>query len=57
LLDEIHYEYLRNYGQTANEKVNNLTSSLAFAVFTVVVFTGVFLGWRQAIVVALAVPT
>ena len=56
LPDEVHYEYLRNYGQTANEKVNNLTSSLAFAVFTVVVFIGVFLGWRQAIVVALAVP-
>ncbi|WP_339720082.1 efflux RND transporter permease subunit [uncultured Paraglaciecola sp.] len=53
---EVRYEYLRNYGQTANEKVNNLTSSLAFAVFTVVVFIGVFLGWRQAIVVALAVP-
>jgi multidrug efflux pump subunit AcrB len=53
---EVHYEYLRNYGQTANEKVNNLTSSLAFAVLTVVVFIGVFLGWRQAIVVALAVP-
>lgn len=56
LPDEVHFEYLRNYGQTANEKVNNLTSSLAFAVFTVVVFIGVFLGWRQAIVVALAVP-
>jgi multidrug efflux pump subunit AcrB len=53
---EVQYEYLRNYGQTADEKVNNLTSSLAFAVFTVVVFIGVFLGWRQAIVVALAVP-
>jgi multidrug efflux pump subunit AcrB len=56
LPEEVHYEYLRNYGQTANEKVNNLTSSLAFAVLTVVVFIGVFLGWRQAIVVALAVP-
>jgi multidrug efflux pump subunit AcrB len=56
LPNEVRYEYLRNYGQTANEKVNNLTSSLAFAVFTVVVFIGVFLGWRQAIVVALAVP-
>jgi multidrug efflux pump subunit AcrB len=56
LPNEVKYEILRNYGQTANEKVNNLTSSLAFAVFTVVVFIGVFLGWRQAIVVALAVP-
>ncbi|WP_299074332.1 efflux RND transporter permease subunit [uncultured Paraglaciecola sp.] len=56
LPEEVDYKYLRNYGQTANEKVNNLTTSLAFAVFTVVVFIGVFLGWRQAIVVALAVP-
>ncbi|TPH18054.1 efflux RND transporter permease subunit [Litorilituus lipolyticus] len=47
---------LRDYGQTANEKVNNLTTSLAFAVFTVVVFIGVFLGWRSALVVGLAVP-
>ncbi|RHW77421.1 efflux RND transporter permease subunit [Colwellia sp. RSH04] len=47
---------LRDYGQTANEKVNNLTTSLAFAVFTVVVFIGVFLGWRSAVVVGLAVP-
>ena len=53
---EIDYRVLRDYGQTANEKVNNLTSSLAFAVFTVVVFIGIFLGWRAAIVVGLAVP-
>ncbi|WMN58887.1 efflux RND transporter permease subunit [Pseudoalteromonas xiamenensis] len=53
---EIGVKVLRNYGQTADEKVNDLTSSLAFAVFTVVVFVGVFLGWRPAIVVGLAVP-
>lgn len=53
---EVEIEILRDYGQTANEKVNNLTTSLAFAVFTVVVFIGVFLGWRSALVVALAVP-
>ncbi len=53
---EVHVEVLRDYGQTANEKVNNLASSLAFAVFTVVVFIGVFLGWRPAVVVGLAVP-
>jgi len=52
----VEVEVLRDYGETANEKVNNLTSSLAFAVFTVVVFIGVFLGWRSAIVVGLAVP-
>ena len=53
---EIHVEVMRDYGQTADEKVNNLTSSLGFAVFTVVVFIGVFLGWRPALVVGLAVP-
>lgn len=52
----VHIEVLRDYGETANEKVNNLTTSLAFAVFTVVVFIAVFLGWRSAIVVGLAVP-
>ncbi|MFC3032463.1 efflux RND transporter permease subunit [Pseudoalteromonas fenneropenaei] len=53
---EVAVKVLRNYGQTADEKVNDLTSSLAFAVFTVVIFVGVFLGWRPAIVVGLAVP-
>ncbi|PHR83907.1 MAG: acriflavine resistance protein B [Colwellia sp.] len=52
----VHVEVLRDYGETANEKVNNLTTSLAFAVFTVVVFIAVFLGWRSAVVVGLAVP-
>ncbi len=52
----VHVEVLRDYGETANEKVNNLTTSLAFAIFTVVVFISVFLGWRPAIVVGLAVP-
>ena len=53
---EVEVEVLRDYGQTANEKVNNLASSLGFAIVTVVVFIGVFLGWRPALVVGLAVP-
>lgn len=53
---EVRVEVLRDYGQTANEKVNNLASSLGFAIFTVVIFIGVFLGWRPAVVVGLAVP-
>ena len=52
----IGIHWLRDYGDTANEKVRNLTLSLAFAVVTVVVFMGIFLGWRQALVVGLAVP-
>jgi len=53
---EVHIEVLRDYGKTADEKVSNLTSSLAFAIFTVVVFIAVFLGWRAALVVGLAIP-
>ncbi|WP_241521207.1 efflux RND transporter permease subunit [Kineobactrum sediminis] len=53
---DIHIETLRDYGQTADEKVNNLVTSLGFAIFTVVVFISVFLGWRAALVVGLAVP-
>jgi multidrug efflux pump subunit AcrB len=50
------YRIIRDYGATANEKVNDLTSSLLFAVVTVVVFIGIFLGWRAALVVGLAIP-
>ncbi|MEH6589102.1 MAG: efflux RND transporter permease subunit [Halioglobus sp.] len=53
---DVEVEVLRDYGQTANEKVNDLVSSLAIAVLTVVVFIAVFLGWRPALVVGIAVP-
>ena len=53
---EVHYEIIRNYGRTADDKINNLVSSLLAAVLTVVVFIGIFLGWRAALVVGLAVP-
>ncbi|GAB3096665.1 efflux RND transporter permease subunit [Aestuariicella hydrocarbonica] len=56
LPSDIHLEVIRDYGATANEKVNNLAQSLGFAVFTVVVFIAVFLGWRPAVVVGVAVP-
>ena len=56
LPSEVQVEVLRDYGQTADEKVNDLTSSLGFAIITVVIFIGVFLGWRAAVVVGLAVP-
>lgn len=54
--DAVGLTVLRDYGETADEKVNDLTASLAFAVLTVVLFLGVFLGPRAALVVGLAVP-
>ncbi len=52
----VHVEITRNYGRTAQQKVNGLLSSLAFAVITVVILLAFTLGWREALVVALAVP-
>jgi multidrug efflux pump subunit AcrB len=53
---EVNYRIIRNYGKTANDKINNLVSSLLVAVLTVVIFLGLFLGWRAALVVGIAVP-
>ena len=54
--DGVRVEVTRNYGKTAQEKVNDLLGSLGFAVITVVILLAVTLGWREALVVALAVP-
>ena len=54
--DGVQVEITRNYGRTAQQKVNGLLSSLLFAIATVVVLLMFTLGWREALVVALAVP-
>jgi multidrug efflux pump subunit AcrB len=46
----------RNYGETADEKVNNLLGSIGFALLAVVGLLLVTLGWREALIVALVVP-
>ena len=46
----------RNYGETAHAKSNELMESLFFAVLTVVALLAFTMGWREALVVALAVP-
>jgi multidrug efflux pump subunit AcrB len=53
---DVHVAVTRNYGETAQYKVNELLGSLAFAILTVVVLLAFTLGWREALVVALAVP-
>ncbi len=52
----IHWEITRNYGATAQEKVGGLLSSLLFAVASVVVLLAFTLGWKEALIVAVAVP-
>ncbi|MCK4487478.1 MAG: efflux RND transporter permease subunit [Desulfobacterales bacterium] len=46
----------RNYGETADRKVEDLLTSLFFAIITVVTLIAFTMGWREGIVVALAVP-
>lgn len=47
----------RNYGETAAEKSNELLLHMGIAVFGVAVLILVFLGWRESIVVLLAIPS
>jgi multidrug efflux pump subunit AcrB len=46
----------RNYGETANEKVNELVKHLLVAIATIVFLIALALGPREAFIVALAVP-
>jgi len=56
LPDGVHYKITRNYGETANDKVDELIEGLAIAVLTVIGLIGLVLGWRPALVIALAIP-
>jgi multidrug efflux pump subunit AcrB len=46
----------RNYGATAREKSDELLLHMGFAVFGVAVLILLFLGWRESLVVLLAIP-
>lgn len=54
--DDLELVITRNYGLTANEKVNELVEGLAVAVLIVVALLTLGLGWREALIVAVAVP-
>ncbi len=56
LPDGVHYRLTRDYGETANDKVNELVEGLAVAVITVVALIGLTIGWRPALVIALTIP-
>jgi multidrug efflux pump subunit AcrB len=56
LPDGVYWRITRDYGETADAKVDELIESLAIAIITVVALIGVVIGWRAAFVVALAIP-
>ncbi|MEO0030393.1 MAG: hypothetical protein RIS94_151 [Pseudomonadota bacterium] len=47
----------RNYGESANEKANELIFHLALATASIVVLIGFAIGWREAGVTAIVIPT
>ena len=54
---DVHVTVTRNYGKTAEDKFDELMFHLGVAIFAVVVFIGLTLGVREALVVSLAIPT
>ena len=54
--DDIELVITRNAGLTADEKVNELVEALAVAVFIVIALLTLGLGWRESLIVAVAVP-
>jgi multidrug efflux pump subunit AcrB len=52
----IKVQVTRDYGKTADEKVNELMRELMIAVISITVLLTISLGWRAAFIVATAVP-
>jgi multidrug efflux pump subunit AcrB len=56
LPDDVALDVTRDYGETAAEKASELILHLLIATLSVTVLVGLFLGWREALVVLVAVP-
>jgi multidrug efflux pump subunit AcrB len=56
LPDGVELTITRDYGVTANAKVNELVEGLLVAIVMVTILLAMTLGWREALIVALAVP-
>lgn len=56
LPEGIHATITRDYGETANDKVNELVESLGIAIVIVIGLFAFTLGWREALIVSVAVP-
>jgi multidrug efflux pump subunit AcrB len=54
--DDVEVVVTRNYGETANEKANELLYHLGLATVSIVLLVGLAIGWREALVVAIVIP-
>ena len=57
LPDDVRVTVTRDYGETASEKSNELLFHMAIAVVSVSLLVMFVLGWRESIVVAIAIPS
>lgn len=54
--DDILLSVTRNYGETADHKVNELVKHLGIAIITIVVLLALSLGLKESFIVSIAVP-
>jgi multidrug efflux pump subunit AcrB len=54
--EDVTVTVTRNYGETANHKVNELVKHLSVAIATIIVLLALALGPKEAFIVAIAVP-
>ena len=57
LPDSLDVAVTRDYGASANDKANELLQHLALATVSIVVLIGFAIGWREAAVTAVVIPT
>ncbi len=54
---DVHVEVTRDYGKSANDKANELLFHLALATISIVLLIGFAIGWREAGVTLIVIPT
>ncbi|MCP4319650.1 MAG: efflux RND transporter permease subunit [Hyphomicrobiales bacterium] len=55
--DDVEVIVTRNYGESANEKANELLFHLALATVSIVLLVAIAIGWREGAVVLIVIPT
>ncbi|MCK9606265.1 MAG: efflux RND transporter permease subunit [Methylomonas sp.] len=54
--DDVLVTVTRNYGETADHKVNELVMHLSIAILTIIILLAFTLGFKESLIVSLAVP-
>ena len=57
LSPDLNVEVTRDYGKTANDKANELLFHLGLATVSIVVLIALAIGWREALVTLVVIPT